>query len=65
MDVAKVDRDIAYVIMVVDVYCKLLFPMFYQFFRRMLQVYLYMFYTYVGSVLFSCYVCFTMVSSVF
>jgi hypothetical protein len=57
MDDAKVDRDITYVAMVVDVYCKLLFSMFHLFFRRMLQVCLYMFHTYVVSVLFSCYVC--------
>jgi hypothetical protein len=29
MDVAKVDRDVAYVVMVVNVYCKGLLPMFY------------------------------------
>jgi hypothetical protein len=33
MDVAKVDRDVAYVAMVVHVCCKLLFLMFYLFFR--------------------------------
>ena len=32
MDVAKVDRDVAYVAMVVHVCCKLLFPMFDLFF---------------------------------
>jgi glycerol-3-phosphate acyltransferase PlsY len=33
MDVAKVDRDVAYVTMVVHVCCKHLFPMFYLFFQ--------------------------------
>jgi hypothetical protein len=32
IDVAKVDRDVAYVAMVVHVCCKLLFAMFYLFF---------------------------------
>jgi len=32
MDVAKVDRDVAYVAIVVHVCCKLLFPMFCLFF---------------------------------
>ena len=31
MDVAKVDRDVAYVAMVVHVCCTCLFPMFHQF----------------------------------
>ena len=54
MDVVKVDQDIAYVGMVVHVCCKLLFPMFYLFFRRMLQVCL--------SV---CCICFTQMLQVF
>jgi hypothetical protein len=33
VDVAKVDRDVAYVAMVVHVCCKLLFPMFLLFFH--------------------------------
>jgi hypothetical protein len=65
VDVAKVDRDVAYVAMDVHVCCKLLFPMFHLFFfRRMLQVsfiwMLHMFHTYVASVLSGCCVCFTM-----
>jgi hypothetical protein len=52
MDVTKVDREVAYVAMVVHMYCKLLFPIF------QLQTYdasvfiwmLHMFYTYVVSV---------------
>jgi hypothetical protein len=38
MDVAKVDRDVAYVAMVVHVCCKHLSQCFIDFFRRMLQV---------------------------
>jgi hypothetical protein len=38
MDVAKVDRDVAYVAMVVDVCCKLLLLMFHLFSRHMLQM---------------------------
>jgi len=37
-DVAKVDRDVAYVTMVVHICCKLMFQCFICFFRRMLQV---------------------------
>jgi hypothetical protein len=37
MDVAKVDQVVTYVVMVVHV-CKLLFPMFHLFSRRMSQV---------------------------
>jgi hypothetical protein len=33
MDVAKIDRDVTYVTMVVHVCCKLLFPVFYLFFQ--------------------------------
>jgi hypothetical protein len=40
MDVAKVDRDVAYVAMVVHLCCKHLLPMFHLFFRCMLQEYL-------------------------
>jgi hypothetical protein len=45
-DVAKVDRDVAYVAMVVHVCCNYLSPMFHLFFTRMLQV----FSTHVSSV---------------
>jgi hypothetical protein len=34
--VAKVDQNVAYVVMVIYTCCKLLFPIFYLFFRRML-----------------------------
>jgi hypothetical protein len=67
-DVAKVDRDVAYVAMVVHVCCKRLFPMF-HFFRRMLQVCLFgcciCFHTYVPSVLSRCCVMFAMVFKYF
>jgi hypothetical protein len=48
MDVAKVDRDVAYVAMVVHLCCKRLFPMYRLFFRRMLQMRLS-----------ECWICFT------
>jgi hypothetical protein len=33
MDVAKVDRDVAYIAMAIHVCCKRLFQMFHQFFQ--------------------------------
>ena len=54
MVVAKVDRDIAYVAMVVHVCCKLLFPMFHLFFQSTLQV-----------CLLVCCICFTHMLQVF
>jgi hypothetical protein len=39
IDVAKVDRDVAYIAMAIYVYCEPLFQMFYFFFGRMLQVF--------------------------
>jgi hypothetical protein len=54
MDIAKVDQDVAYVAMVIHICCKLMFSMFYLFFRRMLQV-----------CLFGCYICFTHMLQVF
>jgi hypothetical protein len=38
MDVAKVDRDVAHVAMVVHIYCKCMFQMFNLFFIRTLEV---------------------------
>ena len=62
MDVAKVDRDVAYVAMVVHVFCKLLFSMFHLIFEMyvasMFIRKLHMFHTYVVSVLSGCCVCF-------
>jgi hypothetical protein len=54
VDVAKVDRDAAYVAMVVHICCKQLFQMFHLFFRRMLQM-----------CLFGCCICFTHMLEVF
>jgi hypothetical protein len=54
IDVAKVDRDVAYVAMVVYVCCKCLFLMFHLLFRRMLQ-----------SCLSGCCICFTHMLQVF
>jgi hypothetical protein len=54
MDVAKVDRDVLYVAMVVHVCCKSLFQMFHLFFKRMLQV-----------CLSRCCICFTHMLQVF
>jgi hypothetical protein len=54
IDVAKVDRDVSYVAMVVHVCCKCLFQMFYLLFKCMLQVCLYV-----------CCICFTHTLQVF
>jgi hypothetical protein len=53
-DVVKLDRDVAYVAMAIQVCCKRLFQMFHLFFRRMLQVFL-----------FGCCICFTHTLQVF
>ena len=50
----KIDRDVAYVAMVVHVCCKRLFPIFHLFFRRVLQV-----------CLSGCCICFTHMLQVF
>jgi hypothetical protein len=39
MSVAKVDRDVAHVVIAIHVCCKRLFEMFHLFFRLMLQVF--------------------------
>jgi len=54
MDVAKVDRDVAYVAIAIHKCCKRLFQIFHLFFRRMLQVFL-----------FWCCICFTDMLQVF
>ena len=60
-DVAKIDRNVTYVAMVVHVCCKHLSQMFYLFFQTYVaSVFismLHMFYTYVASVLSACCVC--------
>jgi hypothetical protein len=57
-DVAKTDRDVAYVAMIVHVCCKHLSPMFHLFFQTYVaSVFiwmLHMFHTYVASVLSAC-----------
>jgi hypothetical protein len=53
-DVTKIDRDVAYVAMVVHVCCKRLSPMFHLFSKHMFQV-----------CLFGCCICFTYMFQVF
>jgi hypothetical protein len=61
MDVAKVDQDVAYVAMVVYIYCKLLSPMFHLFFQsyvaRVFIWILHISHTYIASILSGCCVC--------
>jgi hypothetical protein len=60
MYVAKIDRDVAYVAIIVNLCCKRLFSLFHLFFHiYVVSVFiwmLHMFHTYVVSVLFRCYV---------
>jgi hypothetical protein len=42
MDIAKVDRDIAYVAMIVHIYCKLMFSMLYFFPMFVASVFIWM-----------------------
>jgi hypothetical protein len=69
MDVAKVDRDVTYVSMVVHVCCKCPLPMFHLYFRTYVaSVFiwmLYMFHAYVACILSGCCLCLQMFSSVF
>jgi hypothetical protein len=68
VDVAKVDQDVAYVVMVIHVCCKCLFQMF-----QLFQTYgtcvfiwvLHMFHTYVVSVSSECCICFTYMLQMF
>jgi hypothetical protein len=68
-NVAKVDRDVAYVAIVVHVCCKGLLPMFHLCFRTYVaSVFiwiLHMFDTYVACILFGCCICLQMFSSIF
>ena len=68
-DVTKVDRDVAYVAMVVHVCCKSLFQMFHRFFQTYVaSVFiwmLHMFHKYVASILSGCCVYFTIVFKCF
>jgi hypothetical protein len=58
VDVAKLDRDVAYVAMVVHVCCNLLFLIFDLFFQTYVaSVFiwmLHMFHTYIASILYRC-----------
>jgi hypothetical protein len=69
VDVAKVDRDVAYVAMAIHVYCERLFQMFHLFFQmyvaNMFIWMLHMFHIYVTSVLSGCRICFAMAFRVF
>jgi hypothetical protein len=57
-DVTKVDRDVAYIVRIVHVCCKCLFPMFHYFFRRILQLCLCRcFHAYVASILLGRCIC--------
>jgi hypothetical protein len=53
-DVAKVDRDIAYVAIVVHVCCKLLFPMFHLFFLDVCCKCFYLDVPYVSHICYKC-----------
>jgi hypothetical protein len=68
LDVAKVDRDVACVAMVVHVCCKRMLTMFHMFFSdlccKCVYLMLHMFHTYVASVLSGCYVYLQWFSSV-
>jgi hypothetical protein len=68
VDIVKVDRDIAYVAMVVHVCCKLLFPMFHLFSNVCCKC-VYLDVVYVSHTCCKCFICilrvFSMVSSVF
>jgi hypothetical protein len=68
VDVAKLDRDVAYVVMVIHVCCKRLFQMFQLFQTYVTYVLiwvLHMFHTYVASVLSGCCICFTYMLQMF
>jgi hypothetical protein len=69
MDVAKVDRDVAHVVVVIHVRCKHLFQMVHMFFQMYVAcvfLWLHMFHTYVAIVLCGCCIYFAMTfSSVF
>jgi hypothetical protein len=68
-DIAKVDRDVVYVAMIVHVCCKLLFPMFHLFFPHVCCKCVYLDVTYVSYILqvflSRCYICFTIVFKCF
>jgi hypothetical protein len=55
-DVTKVDWDVLYVAMVVHVCCKLLFPMFYQFFLDICCKRVYLDVAYVSQIYCKCFI---------
>jgi hypothetical protein len=64
MDVAKVDREVAYVASVSDACCKRLFEMFHLFHTYIVSVFiwiLYMFYTCLVRVCSKCFSCFSLI----
>jgi hypothetical protein len=69
MDVAKVDRDVAYVVSIcrgmLQAFCSNVSSVFSTYVASVFIWMLHMFHTYVASVLSGFCVCFTMVSSVF
>ena len=54
MDVAKVDRHVAYVAMVVHVCCKLPFPMFHMFFQTYVTSMFILYVAYVSHICCDC-----------
>ena len=56
MDVAKVDRNVAYVAMVVHVYCKCLLPMFYLCFPDVCCKCVYLNVAYVSHICCMCFI---------
>jgi hypothetical protein len=56
MDIAKVDRDVAYVAMVVHLCCKLLSPMFHLFFQTYIASMFHLDVAYVSHICCKCYI---------
>jgi hypothetical protein len=68
-DVAKVDRDVAYLVMTIHICCKRLFQMFYLFFQTYVaNIFIWMlhiFQTYVANIISRYCICFAMAFQVF
>jgi hypothetical protein len=56
MDVEKVDRNVAYVAIVVHICCKLLFPMFHLFFSHAFCKYVYLDVVYILHICCKCFI---------
>jgi hypothetical protein len=56
VDVAKVDRDVAYVAMAIHVYCERLFQMFHLFFQTYVANMFYLDVTYVSHICCKCFI---------